>query len=106
VKRTAFLAVAAALAAGCHHWKTEPDVYRIDCNVPFAKVFVYDEDKELLCTQVAGEFFAEFDEDGYVEVKAPGYYAFSGPVSELKVNGQKSWYCELRKRNPGDEEPK
>lgn len=100
------IAAAAALAAGCYHWKTEPDNYRIDCNVPNAKVFVYDDDGKLLCTQMAGEFFEKFDDDGHVEVKAEGYYTFSGPVSQLRIDGQKSWYCELRKRRPGDEEPK
>ena len=106
MKRTILLAAAAALAAGCYHWKTDPDNYRIDCNVPNAKVFVYDEDNELLCTQMAGEFFEKFDDDGHVEVKADGYVTFSGPVSELRIDGRKSWYCELRKRRPGDEEPK
>lgn len=100
------IAAAAALAAGCYHWKTEPDNYRIDCNVPNAKVFVYDDDGKLLCTQMAGEFFEKFDDDGHVEVKADGYITFSGPVSQLRIDGQKSWYCELRKRRPGDEEPK
>jgi len=105
VKRTALLAAAAALAAGCYHWKKEPDTYRIDCNVPHAKVYVYDDDNELLCKQAAGEFFEKFDEDGHVEVKAEGYTTFSGPVSELRLDGQKSWYCELKKRRPGDVEP-
>ncbi len=105
MKRNALHAAAAALVAGCYHWKKEPDTYRIDCNVPLAKVFVYDDDNELLCTHMAGEFFEKFDDDGHVEVKAEGYYTFSGPVSELKINGQKSWYCELRKRRPGDVEP-
>ena len=100
------IAAAAALAAGCYHWKTEPDNYRIDCNVPNAKVFVYDDDGELLSTQMAGEFFEKFDDDGHVEVKAEGYSTFSGPVSQLRIDGQKSWYCELHKRRPGDEEPK
>jgi hypothetical protein len=103
VKRTAFLAAVAALAAGCHHWKKEPDVYRIDCNVPYAKVFVYDEDKELLCEQKAGEYFEKFDEKGHVEVRAEGYLPYSGPVSGLRSDGQKSWYCELRKPRPGEE---
>jgi hypothetical protein len=106
VRSAILIAAAAALAAGCYHWKTEPDNYRIDCNVPNAKVFVYDDDGKLLCTQMAGEFFEKFDDDGHVEVKADGYYTFSGPVSELRIDGQKSWYCELRKRRPGDEEPK
>jgi hypothetical protein len=106
VRIATLIAAAAALAAGCYHWKTEPDNYRIDCNVPNAKVFVYDDDGKLLCTQMAGEFFEKFDDDGHVEVKAEGYHAFSGPVSQLRIDGQKSWYCELRKRRPGDEEPK
>jgi hypothetical protein len=95
-----------ALVVGCHRWKTEPDVYRIDCNVPYAKVFVYDRDGGLISTQMAGEFFPELDEKGHVEVKADGYYTFSGPVEQLRVEGQKSWYAELRRRRPGDEEPK
>ena len=100
------VAAAAFCAAGCHHWKKEPDTYRIDCNVPLAKVFVYDRHGELLCTQSAGEYFEKFDEKGHVEVKADGYYTYSGPASQLTVLGQKSWSCELRKRKPGDEEPK
>jgi len=106
VNRFLLIAAAAAFVAGCHHWKKEPDNYRIDCNVPYAKVFVYDEDGELLCTQMAGEFFEKFDEDGHVDVKADGYYTFSGPVSQLRLDGQQSWYCELKRRRPGDEEPK
>lgn len=104
MRTTALLAL--ALAAGCYHWKKEPDNYRIDCNVPYATVFVYDDDGKLLSTQKAGEFFEKFDDDGHVEVKADGYYTFSGPVSQLRIDGQNSWYCELRKRRPGDEEPK
>jgi len=106
VKRTAILAAAAALAVGCHSWKKEPDVYRIDCNVPFARVFVYDQKGRLLCDQMAGEYFEKFDDEGHVDVKAEGYYTYSGPASQLRSLGQKSWYCELRKRKPGDEEPK
>jgi hypothetical protein len=106
VRRLVPIAAAVALAAGCYHWKKEPDTYRIDCNVPYAKVIVYDDDGRILCQQKAGEFFEQFDEDGHVEVKAEGYYTFSGPVSQLRVDGQKSWYCELRKRMPGDEESK
>lgn len=106
MRRLLLFAVAATFAAGCHHWKKEPDNYRIDCNVPYAKVFVYDDDGDLLCTQEAGEFFAKFDDKGHVEVKAEGYYAYSGPADKLRILGQNSWYCELRKRRPGDEEPK
>lgn len=106
MKTIVLLAAAAALACGCHSWKKEPDVYRIDCNVPNAKVFVYDDGGALLTQQGAGEYFEKFDEDGHVEVKAEGYYTYSGPVTQLRVDGQKSWYCELRKRRPGDEEPK
>jgi hypothetical protein len=103
VRRTTILAAVAALAAGCYSWKKEPDVYRIDCNIPNAWVYVYDEDEELLCKQKAGEFFEKFDEKGHVEVKADGYLPFKGQVSELRLDGQKSWYCELRKPKPGDE---
>jgi len=106
VRRMALFAVVAAVAAGCHHWKKEPDLYRIDCNVPYAKVLVYDRHNDLLCQQAAGESFEKFDEDGHVDVKAEGYYTYSGPASALKVNGLQSWYCELRKMKPGDEEPK
>jgi len=104
VRTLILLAGAAALAAGCK-WKTNPDTYRIDCNVPYAKVFVYDRDGELLSTQNAGEFFPDFDEKGQVEVKADGYYTYAGPVSQLQIHGKKSWYVELRRRRPGDQEP-
>ena len=103
MKRTALIAAVAALAAGCYHWKKEPDVYRIDCNVPNAWVHVYDAKNELLCKQKAGEFFEKFDDEGHVVVTADGYLPFKGPVSQLRIDGQKSWYCELRKPKPGDE---
>jgi hypothetical protein len=106
VRSVLLCAVATVLVAGCHHWKKEPDTYRIDCNVPYAKVFVYDHHGELLCTQAAGEYFEKFDDEGHVDVKADGYYTYSGPVSQLRILGQKSWYCELRKRKPGDEDPR
>jgi hypothetical protein len=105
VRRMALLVALAAFAAGCRSWKKEPDTYRIDCNVPYAKVFVYDDDGKLLCTQMAGESFEKYDEDGHVEVKADGYYTYSGPAEQLRIIAQKSWYCELKKRRPGDEEP-
>jgi hypothetical protein len=106
VRTLVLFAAAAALVAGCHSWKKEPDTYRIDCNVPYAKVFVYDDEGKLLCHQMAGEHFEKYDDDGHVEVKAEGYYTYSGPVTQLRSDGQQSWYCELRKRRPGDEEPK
>jgi hypothetical protein len=102
VRRNLPIAAAALLAAGCYHWKKEPDTYRIDCNVPHARVFVYDKKGELLCTQPAGEHFEKYDEKGHVEVKADGYHMYSGPASALRILGQKSWYCELQKRKPED----
>jgi hypothetical protein len=106
VMRKLSLVALVALAVGCYHWKTDPDIYRIDCNVPHADVFVYDDDGDLMGTYKAGEFFPELDDDGHVEVRADGYYAYSGPVSQLRIEGKKSWFVELKKRRPGDEEPK
>jgi hypothetical protein len=98
------------MLAGCRwtrrrtdRWKTEPDLYQIECNVPYAKVEVYSSGGTLLSTQNAGESFARLDSNSTVKVSADGYYTYDGPVDQLEVVGKKSWFVTLRKKAPGDQ---
>ena len=97
------LALAASGCKNTRKWKTTPDLYQIDCNVPYARVLVFDDKRRLLSEHNAGETFSDFDEDGTVRVTAEGYYAFDGPVTQLETIGKKSWYARLRKKLPGDQ---
>jgi hypothetical protein len=108
-RRWLLLGLALILLAGCRdirrrtdYWKTTPDIYKIDCNVPYAKVEVYDRSGDLVSTVLAGEHFEDFHESWTIKVIANGYYTYSGPVSDLEVVGKKSWYVKLRKKHPGD----
>jgi hypothetical protein len=106
MRRFLVLGLLAVVAAGCKNtrkWKTTPDLYQIGCNVPNARVRVYDGNKKLLSECKAGETFSKFDEDGTVRVTADGYYEFDGPVSQLEYVAKKSWYARLRRKIPGDQ---